>query len=114
LEQTEMEANRAVEETLRQAQNILWDALPSDQPADAAVDRMRTLLWSPRVNKALYAASDTLHVFALRAAQHAVADRSHASAAAINELWSILDDPWLNAALGIPHDARVKFNYRPK
>jgi len=109
-----MDANRAVEDTLRRAQNVLWDDLPSDQPTDDAVEGIRMLLCSLPVNAALNAASDTLQAFALRAAQHAVADRSRTPGAVINELWSILDDRWLNAALGIPHDARTKFNYRPR
>lgn len=108
-----MDPNRAIEDTLRQAQNVLWDALPLNRP-DAAIDRIRTLLWSSRVNSALSKASDTLHVFALRAAQRAVADRSRNCAVVVNALWAILDDPWLNASLGIPHNARTKFNYRPE
>jgi len=109
-----MDVNRSIEDALRQAQNVLWDALPSEQLADTALERIRMLLSSPSVNGALSAASDTLQTFALRAAQHAVADRARMPSAVLNELWSILDDRWLNAALGIPHDARTKFNYRPK
>lgn len=103
-----MDSNRVIEGAIRQAQDILWAAVPPGRSRDAALDDIRGLLWSPGVNSALCSSSDTLVAFALREAQRAVADRSRNAAATIDLLWTVLDEPSLNAAIGISRSSHMK------
>ena len=54
--------------------------------------------------EALALASDNYLAFALRESRMALADASAWPDKTLSALWTILDDPALNAALGIPHD----------
>jgi len=59
---------------------------------------------SSRNREALALASDNYLAFALRESRMALADASAWPDKTLSALWTILDDPALNAALGIPHD----------
>ena len=65
---------------------------------------LKELLWSTQTREALALASDNYLAFALRESRMALADASAWPDKTLSALWTILDDPALNAALGIPHD----------
>lgn len=101
-----MVPNRLIEVTLRQAQHILWTGLQPGRSLDSTLNDLRRLLLSPSVNSSMSGASDALPLFAVREAQLAVSSDSRAPQATIDLLWSILDDPWLAAALGTSNSQR--------
>jgi len=103
-----MDPNRVIEVTLRQAQHILWAGLRPGRSSDLTFNDLRSLFLSPNVNSTLSAASDTFPLFALREAQRAIAAGSREPQVAVDLLWSILDDPWLDAALGTRPNSRRK------
>jgi hypothetical protein len=99
-----MNAPTSLDETIRRAQDILWSALPPGVARSAAVVELKELLWSTQTREALALASDNYLAFALRESRMALADASAWPDKTLSALWTILDDPALNAALGIPHD----------
>lgn len=99
-----MNAPTSLDETIRRAQDILWSALPPGVARSAAVIELKELLWSTQTRAALALASDNYLAFALRESRMALADASAWPDQTLSALWTILDDPALNAALGIPHD----------
>jgi hypothetical protein len=101
-----MVPNRVIEVTLRQAQHILWAGLQPGRSSESTLTDLRSLLLSPTVNSSMSGASDALPLFAVREAQLAVSSDSRTSQATIDLLWSILDDPWLDTALGAPNSKR--------
>ena len=82
-----MNAPTSLDETIRRAQDILWSALPPGVARTSAVVELKELLWSTQTREAL-----------------ALADASAWPDKTLSALWTILDDPTLNAALCIPHD----------
>lgn len=102
-----MDAAVSLDDTVRKAQDVLWDALPPGAARAAAVVKLRDLLWSTLTSRALAISSDNCLAFALRESRMALADASAWPDKTLSELWTILDDPALNAALGIPQDSRV-------
>lgn len=99
-----MNAPTSLDETIRRAQDILWSALPPGVARTSAVVELKELLWSTQTREALALASDNYLAFALRESRMALADASAWPDKTLSALWTILDDPALNAALGIPHD----------
>ena len=91
-----MNAPTSLDETIRRAQDILWSALPPGVARTSAVVELKELLWSTQTREAL--------ALALRESRMALADASAWPDKTMSALWTILDDPALNAALGIPHD----------
>jgi hypothetical protein len=68
---------------------------------DATVQELREIVCSSAVTSALKCAADTFFSFELRAALRIFAEGSHSNREIIDHLWSILDHPDLNKALGI-------------
>jgi hypothetical protein len=99
-----MNAPTTLDETIRRAQDILWSALPPGVARTSAVIELKELLWSTETREALALASDNYLAFALRESRMALADASAWPDQTLSALWTILDDPALNTALGIPHD----------
>ena len=99
-----MNAPTSLDETIRRAQDILWSVLSLGVARSAAVVELKELLWSTQTREALALASDNYLAFALRESRMALADASAWPDKTLSALWTILDDPALNAALGIPHD----------
>lgn len=102
------EAARIVEDTLREAITILWDSLPPDHRRADAVIRLKKLLGTRKLKSALAKSSDTLFSFTVREANKIVGDRRAWPDKIISELWTVLDDPHLIDALGIPRNAAPK------
>jgi hypothetical protein len=97
-----MDAATSLDDTVRKAQDIMWDALPPGAARAIAVVKLRDLLWSTQTSRALAIYSDNCLAFALRESRMALADTSAWPDKTLSVLWMILDDPALNAALGIP------------
>jgi hypothetical protein len=97
-------------DTLRKAQDILWESPPAGTSRGLAVVKLRELLWSPEISAALAASSDNYLAFAVRQSRAPLADTSAWPDKTLAALWAILDDPPLNAALGIPQDSRMKIH----
>ena len=94
-----MNAPTSLDETIRRAQDILWSALPPGVARTSAVVELKELLWSTQTREALALASDNYLAFALRESRMALADASAWPDKTLSALWTILDDPALNAAL---------------
>jgi hypothetical protein len=111
-----MNSERVIVDAIKVAQNLLWQNLPSTHNvSDAAtVLRFRELVRSPAVRSALEGSSDTLLAFALRAAERVLSDQSRTHRETINRLWNVLDDPYLNKALGLPQNSRITFGPYPR
>jgi hypothetical protein len=111
-----MNSERVIVDAIKVAQDLLWQNLPSTHNlSDAAtVLRFRELVRSPAVRLALEGSSDTLLAFALRAAERVLADQSRTHREIINRLWNVLDDPYLNKALGLPQNSRITFGPYPR
>jgi hypothetical protein len=103
-----MDSVIVLENTLRKAQDILWEALPPGTSRGPTIVKLKELLWSPEISTALAASSDNYLAFAVRESRVALADATASSDKIISTLWAILDDPPLNAALGIPQNSRMK------
>jgi hypothetical protein len=102
-----MDTAASLDDILRKAQDILWDALPPGTARASAVIKLRELLWSTEVGVALGVASDTYLAFALRESRMTLADASAWPDKTLSALWTILDNSALNAALGIPQSSCV-------
>src|SRR5207247_890663 len=103
-----MNSDRVFEAAIRASKNLLWQNLPPTHLTDAAaVIRLRELIHSPSIQSALLHSSDTMLAFALRAAEHVVADQSQTAREIIIRLWDVLDDPHLNQALGVPQNSHL-------
>jgi hypothetical protein len=85
----------------------LWEALSPGTSRGATIVKLKELLWSPEISTALAASSDNYLAFAVRESR-VLADASAWPDKIISTLWAILDDPPLNAALGIPQNSRMK------
>ena len=103
-----MDSAIVLENTLRKAQDILWEALSPGTSRGATIVKLKELLWSPEISTALAASSDNYLAFAVRESRVALADASAWPDKIISTLWAILDDPPLNSALGIPQNSRMK------
>jgi hypothetical protein len=97
-----MDAATSLDDAVRTAQDIMWAALSPGSARAAAVVTLRDLLWSAKMTRALAISSDNCPAFALRQSRIALADASAWPDKTLSVLWTILDDPALNAALGIP------------
>jgi hypothetical protein len=53
-----MDSAIVLENTLRKAQDILWEALPPGTSRGATIVKLKELLWSPEISTALAASSD--------------------------------------------------------
>jgi hypothetical protein len=111
-----MNSERVIVDAIKVAQNLLWQNLPSTHTLSdtATVLRFRELVRSPAVRLALEGSSDTLLAFALRAAERVLSDQSRTHRETINRLWDVLDDPYLNKALGLPQNSRITFGPYPR
>jgi hypothetical protein len=111
-----MSSERTIVDAIKVAQYLLWQNLPSiHNLSDAAtVLRFRELVQSPAVRLALERSSDTLLAFALRAVERVLSDQSQTHRDTINRLWDVLDDPYLNKALGLPQNSRITFGPYPR
>jgi hypothetical protein len=107
-----MDSKIIIEDTVRAAQDILWEVLPPGEQRELAIIKLRKFLWLPGVTAALTTASDNIVTFALRGSRLALAEPSALPDKIISALWRILDDPSLNQALGIPHKSRMKVRGR--
>jgi hypothetical protein len=103
-----MKCDRVIESVIRAAQNLLWQNLPPTHnlPDAAAIARLRDLVRSPTVQSALLHSNDTFLAFVLRAVEFVLADQFRSDPEIIDHLWEVLDDPYLNQALGIQHNRR--------
>jgi hypothetical protein len=106
-----MSSDRIIVDAIKVAQDLLSQNLPAAQNLSeaAAVMRFRELVRSQAVRSALDRSSDTLLTFALRAVERVISDQSRTNRETINQLWDILDDPYLNKALGLPQNSRMTF-----
>jgi hypothetical protein len=105
---------RIVEQAIRKAQGLLRDDLPVSRslPNAIMVERMRELIRSGEVRSALGSSSDTIFAFTLRGIRRALADQSRSDKVIVGELWAILDDPILDAALGIKKGFRPSISFQ--
>jgi hypothetical protein len=78
-----------------------WGAL-SPGSASSRSRQTQDLLWSTKMTRPLSSSSDNCLAFALLQSRIALADTSAWPDTTLSVLWTILDDPALNAALGIP------------
>ena len=103
-----MSSDRIIVEAIKVAQDFLCQNLPPAQNlTDAAtVMRFRELMRSQATRSALERSSDTLFAFAFRAVERVISDHSRANRETVNQLWEVLDDPYLNQALGKPLSRR--------
>jgi len=103
-----MSSDRIIVDAIKVAQNLLNQNLPpAHNLTDAAtVLRFRELVRSQAIRSVLERSSDTLFAFALRAVERVTSDHSQTNRETINRLWEVLDDPYLNQALGNPHNRR--------
>lgn len=101
---------RVVEDTLRMAQDLLREQLQSGDPYHT-IAHLRTLVRSKQVQSALRHA-DTFLAATLRAVRLVVADDSRDAQHRIGELWRILDQPAVNAALGFDRSRRMTTDRR--
>jgi hypothetical protein len=53
-----MDSAIVLENTLRKAQDILWEALSPGTSRGATIVKLKELLWSPEISTALAASSD--------------------------------------------------------
>jgi hypothetical protein len=97
-----MDAATSLDDAVRKTQDIMWSALSPGSARATAVAKLRDLLWSAKMTRALAISSDNCPAFALRQSRIALADASAWPDKTLSVLWTILDDPALNAALGIP------------
>jgi hypothetical protein len=104
-----MSSDRVIIDAIKMAQRLLWQNL-----APTTVMRFRDLVRSPAIQSALERSSDTFAAFTLRALERVLADRSRTDREIISLLWDVLDDPYLNQALGFPQNSRVAFGPYPK
>ena len=65
-----------IEDTVRAAQDILWEVLPPGEQRELAIIKLRKFLWLPGVTAALTTASDNIVTFALRGSRLALAEPS--------------------------------------
>jgi hypothetical protein len=61
-----MDSAIVLENTLREAQDILWEALPPGTSRGATIVKLKELLWSPKISTALAASRDDYLAFAVR------------------------------------------------
>ncbi len=99
-----------LDDAVREAQDVLWEALPPGSSRELAVVKLRALLGSPKITAALAAASDNVIAFAIRESRVHLAERPARPDKTISALWEILDDRGLNQAVGIPQNPGVKFH----
>jgi hypothetical protein len=90
---------------LRAAQDIMRDSLGRSRAL--AILKLRELLWSAEITTALAASSDNCSAFAIRASRTVLADPAAWPDETLAALWSILDDPALDAAPGLPRRPRT-------
>jgi hypothetical protein len=108
-----MEPQRVIEIAMREAQDILWDSLPPDSPAKPhAVHNLRLLFQRVQTRLALKQASDSLLTFHARAVQRILFDDSRDEDGIFAALVPALDDPGLNALLGLPPNSRITIVHR--
>jgi hypothetical protein len=107
-----MDSKIIIEDTVRAAQDILWEVLPPGEQRELAIIKLRKFLWLAGITAALTTASDNIVTFALRGSRLALAEPSARPGTIISALWMILDDPSLNQALGIPQNSRMKVRGR--
>jgi hypothetical protein len=102
-----MDHARIVEQALRDAQDILWTNLPPTHslPDDSTLQELREIVCSSAVKSALKGGADTFFSFELRAVLRILAEESHSTRDIMDRLWSILDHPELNQALGMKQNS---------
>jgi hypothetical protein len=103
-----MSSDRIIVDAIKAAQNFLSQNLaPAHNLTDAAtVMRFRELVRSQAIRTSLERTSDTIFAFALRAVERLTSDHSQTNRETINRLREVLDDPYLNQALGNAHNGR--------
>jgi hypothetical protein len=108
--------HRVIVDAIKVAQNLLWQNLPPGHnlPDAAAVTRLRDLVRSPAVQSALLHSNDTFFAFVLRAVEFVLSDQFRSDRDVIDLLWDVLDDPYLNQALGIRQNSRITLGPYPK
>jgi hypothetical protein len=101
--------DRVVAQALRQAQNFLWANLPSTHnlPADRTVACLRAIMGRPEVAQAIQRGNDTVRCMALRSVNRILAEKAQLPRATIERVWSVLDEPELDRALGTKQ-SRIK------
>ena len=106
-----MSSDRVIVDAIKVAQDLLrQNSPPTHNLTDAsAVLRFRALVRSQAIRSALERSSDTVPAFALREVERVVGDQSRTNRETINRLWVVLDDPYLNKALGLPQNSRMTF-----
>jgi hypothetical protein len=97
-------------QALRTARDIMRDSLGRSRAL--AILKLRELLWSAEITTALAASSDNCSAFAIRASRTVLADAAAWPDETLAALWHILDDPALDAALGLPHSSRAGRHHR--
>ena len=103
-----MDSAIVLENTLRKAQDILWEAFPPGTSREPTVVKLKELLWSPEISTALAASSDNYFAFAVRESRVFLADASVRPDKIVSTLWAILDDPPLQCcardSAKLPHE----------
>ncbi len=109
-----MDDQRIIEQVIRKAQGLLRYDLAASRslPNDLMVGQLRELIQSRELRSALGSSSDTIFAFALRGMRRVLADQSRSDRVIIGELWAILDDPILVAALGIKNSFRTSISFQ--
>ena len=106
-----MSSDRTIVDAIKVAQDLLRQNLPPTHNLTDAetVMRFREIVRSQAIRSDLDRSSDKLLTFALREVERVISDQSRTNRETINQLWDILDDPYLNNALGFPQNSRMTF-----
>jgi hypothetical protein len=98
-----MQYEHVIEKTLRDVRDLLLANLAPSRtlPDDRTVACLLAIMGTSQVGHALERGNDTALCFVLREIKRILSDRLQSPRAAINRLWSIMDEPELKRALGI-------------
>ena len=88
-----MDDATSLDDAVRKAQDIMWGALSPGSARAAAVVKLRDLLWSAKMSRALAISSDNFVAFAIRESRVHLADQTVPPDRIISTLWEILDYP---------------------
>ena len=94
-----MDAATSLDDAVRTAQDIMWAALSPGSARAAAVVKLRDLLWSTKMTRALAISSDNCLAFALRQSRIALADTAGQDSV------GIVDDPRQSRSQRRPRDS---------
>jgi len=109
-----MSSDRIIIDALKLAQSLAGQNLSPTTDAATTVLRLRELFHLPSVRAALERGSDSLPTFALRDVARVLTDQSQAHGETIARIRNVLDEPYLNEALGLRQNRWITFRSRPR